>query len=1091
MANNFEATVKLITEVDYSSIDKINPNAVAKKLSKAYGPITKQLFRDPFIGLSKEYAKANLKFYDKSKMKSFAKDMQSEYAKAAVSLSDAQSKLEKNAGDSLAKAQQSTAMKEMKSIENNYKNKLKKEEEILSYRKDALERVDQKSQESWSATAKRWGSSILDAGSAVASGSDDPLALAQSTYGAVESQAQEIEVKGLEESASMMEEAAGSFAESTKTFAAAGTAGLVAGLALLVKGIMAAMDYGMEMNQIFLEGSSAIDLGASNAQELSKNLQTVRQASEDLGLVVNFRTSAKENARILSLLNQQGVTYKKLAGDINDADKAQRNYVKAIEQAYTYSKLLGVSLEEVTEMQGTLINDLGYTVENADEAFRSLAKGAEISGFNVKRFYSMVLQSTSGMAAHNVRIEEASALLATFAKALGKNAEAMFQAFTKGFSEEGMTDRFKRIMVTGGKNMKEIFGDASERVAGKFFDDFKGQGDKLKVAFSKAGIDVKDMNIKTPEGQKEVIKKLSKLDPKAQAKLVEQVRSESGDAAARQMGKLVDLSKGTSGQLGDMAKSLGKLDFTGNFVASLKSANGVLKTPLHEMSAMQIAAFEQITGISGEQREMLSEVSRMLHGQKAILDDQLKQATKDGKISQEKQAELAKQYGATVVKTEKGWKIMAATTQEVNKDGTKSLEAVISDSEIKNAEDLAAANEKSFSKLVEKPMTEEIQLAKAMVRETTKLSSIMEGGIQAILGQIYDGILAVIDLMPGNSLTAKEKENRRIALDTLSEQKNTLMEQKLATEKEIAALEEQAKEATGEEETGIRDLIGLMKSQKDLIDKNLQDNDAASTNLMNRVSGGVTNYGLGKSGKSLTPDELLAGAHEGEGLGVFDTVAGAASNFQKENKGVIGSVVGPTVETGLGMIFDKLSGLDEDGNKDPTKEGLESVDGSIEGLAAQGDKLAKDKEKLDKDHAKKTMAKQEDIIDAILETQKNKFRMAVAELGGQLGLNGAEQEAALDSLIENGKLPAHIIKNMSKEQQEAFKENVGVNDFIVNSQGITPINRKDQVVGYKPGGPIDQALGGKGGNTNNITINVYGAGKAAVLTALKELGLTN
>ena len=77
MPNGFETTVKLVTEVDYSSIEKINPNEVARRLSKAYGPITKKLFRDPFLELSKEYTKANLKFLDRGALRSYSRDIQS------------------------------------------------------------------------------------------------------------------------------------------------------------------------------------------------------------------------------------------------------------------------------------------------------------------------------------------------------------------------------------------------------------------------------------------------------------------------------------------------------------------------------------------------------------------------------------------------------------------------------------------------------------------------------------------------------------------------------------------------------------------------------------------------------------------------------------------------------------------------------------------------------------------------------------------------------------------------------------------------------------------------------------------------------
>lgn len=1098
MANNFEATVKLITEVDYSSIEKVDPSKVAKRLSKAYGPVTKKLFRDPFLDLSKEYAKASMKFYDKGKMKSFARDMQSEYAKAAVKLTEAKAMLEKDSGNVMAKTQAAEATKEMKGIEARYKKRLEKEEEVLAYRKDALGRVNEKAQESWSETAKRWGGNLLstsEKATSLLSGASfgDIAKLGMEAGTATKEKGEEIEVKGLDESASKMEEAAGTFAKGAKTFAAVTAGTLTAAVASLVKLIMMAVEHAEKMNKQILEGAGALDLGAKNAEDLEKNLSTIRGATEDMGLVVRFRATAEENARILQLLNQQGVTYKKLAGDIEDTEKAQKNFVEVIEQAHTFSNLLGVSLDEITQMQATMIKNFGYSTDTMEDAFRAIAKGAEIAGFNTKRFYSMVLQATSGMAAHNVRIEEASALLATFGKALGTNAEKMLSTVAQGFAGEGMTERFKRIMTTGGKTMQNIFSDASERVSRKFFEDFTGQSKNIIKAFDKAGINIKGLNIKEPEGQREVIKKLSALSPKKQAELIAQVRSEGGDEMARQFSKLVDISKGTTGRLGDMAKSLGKLDFTGNFVASLKQANAVIGKPLSEMSAMEQAAFEQITGISGEQREMLSEVSRMLEGNKAILDQELELAKKRGEISQKQQAELAKKFGATIQKTDEGFKIMAATTKEVEKEGRKELQAVISDSEVKSAEDLASANEEAFSKMVEEPLSKELQLAQQVVKETTSIKKIMEGGIQNILGQIYDAVLAVIDLLPGNRMTEDEKERRSILMEQLALQKEALSEQQLNVQEQISTTESALETATGEERKGLEKTLESLRTQNEAFASEIEKTDETTKNLMRMTEGGTSKNILGEiEGKELTQEEMLARAQKGEGQGLEGFAAQKLTSAQMASRGAVQGFLSPGgggVEGVKGLL--KLFSKDEEGSV----EAKELQEKDIEQSEELSEEEKKHLEELQKEKIKEEDKKHKDItdlsdeqIDELIKLREDRYRGAVAELG----LSPAQQQAALDALVQEGVLPPHIANKLTEEQKARFASAMGrggVDDFIVNDQGITPINKKDQIVGFKPGGPIDR--GGLGGQTvNNIEIHVYGTGKAAVMQALHELGLT-
>lgn len=1114
MSNNFEAKVKLITEVDYSSIEKVNPNEVAKRLAKAYGPVTKKLFRDPLLQLSKDYSKAGLKF-NKNDLKSYSRDMQMEYAKSAVAFSDARAKLEKDSNNMMAKQQEILASRQMKSIEKQYKAKLSGEMELYKKRKAISDRLYGRGEEEVSSTTSTEESSSFKAADAFLRAQSEVYKSAaemfDKTFDQVNEKAEEIEVKGLQASADKMDEAAGKFAGASKTML-----GVVAGLGLaalagFVKLISSAYDYALKFNKQILESSSHIDLGAANAKELVRNMGRVRAAAEDWGTALKYRTTTEENLQILKLLNQQAISYKTLAGDINDEAKAVENLRKVIEQTHQYSILLGLSLEEVTEKQAVMIKDLGYNVESANDAFLALARGAEVSGFNTKRFYSMVLQSTSGMAMYNMRVEEAAALLNTFGKALGTNADQFLQTLTKGFSEEGLTDRVKRVMTTGGKNMKDIFSRTSENMARKFFKDFKEQGDNLAIAFKESGLDLSGLNLGKSGGQKKIVQMLSKLDPKKQAELIAEVRKRSGDKTARALTKLVDVSRATTGNLGKMAKAMGQLDMSGKLVAQLKQANAVIGKPLHEMSLTQQMAFESITGISGESKLMLLKISEMLHGNYAVLQKELEFAKKSdlqGEALLAKQAELAKAYGATIEKTDQGWRLVAASVKEVvGPNGIRSLETVLSDAEIKSAEDIAASQEAALQKLVEQPMSKEIQIAEEIVKETRELKNVLKSGVQALLGNIYDTVNKILRLMPGSHLSVQEKENRDKALSDVAAKREGISKSEIGVRDSIAQLLHDMKTMSPEEKEAAKIQLDLLVQQKKAFKAEGERLDKLSEGIKNVTKSGSSTFLGYETGKDKTMEDFMKLGARGGDLSATQKMGDWLSDVQKETR-----LYGSDLTNSVKYMMDKMTEEDTiEKGVEATSEGVESLMSSVEeggkmasGLAQSSmDMMSRyhdEDEKQSKDQHKDAMSVWDEMSSVLNDIRTHDAAKAVASLES---LPSHLKAQAIDQLTKNKQLSPEIQALLSDEDQQRLSSFFGygrpVDDFIVQGGGvggsgkITRIDANDTVVGLKPSGPIDKALNnpaGGSGTNNNITINIENGNISTLLQALKMLGLT-
>lgn len=1107
MSNNFKATVQLVTEVDYSSIEKVNPNEVAKRLSKAYGPVTKKLFRDPFLQLSKEYAKSNLKFYDKNKLKSFSRDLQMEYAKSAVAYADARAKLDKDASNVNAKRQEKASAMAMRSIEKQYKLKMDEESALLDKRKKISDKIDREGSKSWGSRLgemSSWFLGTIDKGLAENS---DVYKFGRDQFTATKEFAEveldEAAVKGLKSGASSLEKAAGSLAKSSKALAvgAAGSAGIIA---LITKLLMKANKYGMDFNKNMLEGASYIDLGATNAKDLIRNLGAVRSAAEDLSLI-EFRTTTEENLKVLKLLNQQAVSYRALAGDIDNTKEATANLTKVIRQAHYFSNLLGLSLEEVTEKQAVLFKDLGYNAETMDDAFHSLARGAEISGFNTKRFYSMVLQSTSGMAAYNMRIEEASSLLNTLTSALGTNANELLQTLTKGFAGEDMAQSFKRFLMMGRKNVREIFNRSSENMAEKFAKDFRKQSSDIVKAFRDSGVklDIDAMTLQTSEGQKKMVQALSGLNPKKQAELIARVRETSGNKTANQFKKLVEVSQGMKGSFEGFAKGSSQLDMTSKLIAQLRAVEGTIKVPLYAMNETQLQYYRNATGVSGDQLMMLRDLSRMLHGNYDILKQDLELA-KSGKLTdeelQKKQLKLAQSTGATIAKVGDSWKIVSATVKKVEEDGIKKMKTIIGDAEIKSAEQLASTQEGLFKKMLEEPLTAEMKITQEIVAQTRSLNKVVGSVTNSLLGRIYDTTQGILGMMPGNKLTEAEKANKQLALSQIAIQEETIKKAQLDSQRQIESLEKAMASASGEKKEALRPQHATAVAMERALGDQVKELESMRRGVINTTTSGVSDYFVTTTGEDKTVSDFLTGGAEGGDKTLTTQASEYVAGIQGKYRDAMGGV-GPALENYLRSPETKE-------NFETLEKGFESGMGALMSFFGEDNeevlkkeeqgatKRHKDSEKLVKDNHKDNM----EIFDKMWNTLDYIQKAdAMKAIGSLTSLPSELRNEAIEALATTGRLPEHIARQLSPEDRNRLYEDFGYNppvdDFIIQGNTVTPIDKRDTLVGYKTGGAITQArdsgrVATPSAPVNHVTINAQGATVELILEALRRAGVT-
>jgi hypothetical protein len=531
-------------------------------------------------------------------------------------------------------------------------------------------------------------------------------------------------------------------------------------IALLIEADSEVKDFN---KALFDSGVTVGDMGAKLGG-VSKALEGVQDATYDWGNNVAWGTMPQDQAKILAAFNAQGHTLAKMVEQTRELGSEMASYQKATATALTYARLFGKSAEEIATDQAKYMEEQGGTLKQLEASYAGVYQAAMTSGFGTKRFYTMVLQATSGLSMYNVRMEEASGLMMMLSKVMSpENAAAFLQTLTKGFAGESMVDRYKRVMTTGTKKTHEIVMNSAANMAKGFAQKFEGSAPALSKAFSAAaprlGADFA-LDLDSTKGQKEMIKTLAGMSPKEQTKMLAKVRAIPGqEKMAQNLSSLVTLARGTKGGMTNLAKSLEGLDMGGKLAMSLSQGMGVFGKPLHELAAQggpQLAAWEAMTGISGEQRVELERISEALYGNFGELQDLSKNTEAAAAQTEQQRADQLKQFGAFV---DADGKIMTGALDENGKIIQDSLKP------IEDMEDYLQSQGDRIAEDMKGPMDKNIALAMEISQNTLKMTQILEMGVKFYLkeiSQMIGGLLGdVTGVDPKAVATAMEISTKK------------------------------------------------------------------------------------------------------------------------------------------------------------------------------------------------------------------------------------------------------------------------------------------------------------------------------------------
>lgn len=540
--------------------------------------------------------------------------------------------------------------------------------------------------------------------------------------------------------------------------------------------LMDARNQAVELNKTILDGTSGTDLFVGRAKDLHKELAMLREAALDYGHAWKFGTDAQEQLGILKAFQEQNVTFREMTKGITDRNEKANVFKEITGKTLTLSKLLGISANEMATKFAESFEELGVGkstkgLSALSDKFLKIHQAAALSGFSTKNFFTTIMQGSNGMALYNYQVEQAAGLLIKFSNVLGKKAgPELLNYINNLFKGDSIQDRFRKIMVAGTANMRKVFKESSESIAGDFLKKFT-DGDFAKT-LQTMGVKIEGMD--KVKDAKDLVKVLSEMKPAEQRKMISKIGQHNPEMA-RSLESVVEISKAQKGGLSQMARGMDSLDLGGKMQFALIQASTIFKKPISEMSAIQIAAYQQATGMSMEQIKQLERIENRFKGNFEVLQEQagvLKKIKEKGEAATQeekaqakailaKQQEQAKTYGAMV--TQNG-EIVAVT-----KKG--SAYQANNNKKITKYTDLVKQQTEYFKEQATDAVPEQIALAREVVTGTLDLNKVMKNVVGYYLEKIYQVVEAVFKWFTGGKMSASEKKARDelIAIETKKE----------------------------------------------------------------------------------------------------------------------------------------------------------------------------------------------------------------------------------------------------------------------------------------------------------------------------------
>lgn len=533
----------------------------------------------------------------------------------------------------------------------------------------------------------------------------------------------------------------------------------------IVKVMLDAESAAKGMNKEIVESAGAADIlykHGGDAQgafkELDKTLDSIRYDATDIAQNMKYGMKAEDIINVTKGFNQAGVSLVSLkqafknAGDAAESSAAQvQDFGDLARMSFVYSRMMGVSLSEITEMQGEMFTEMGTSLSGIQLQFARMTKDAVESGIATNKFFNIIRGISADLALYTTRMGQATTMLKVLGKVMNpREAQKFMQTAVQGLKQMGEEDRIRLTLLAGEGKMRDVITKDLNR--------------KTQLAYadlaSASGTTIEEVRAAAAKGGQDLEKILEKVAPNQRAAFKSALAEIKMDKNAMQKGGLV----GTAEAAANLSAA-GALTAT---KAALQRFGG--KGKLSEMTGIQAMAARKAAGVSLEQFRAMAKMEQAVDEQK----DTMKQAF---------QAQAAGKADPTQLKMLERLKAIGITSEDQLKAADDA--DIIAAMEQSDQDALAAA-------------TEQKDYAAETAKATTSIMDKMETIIEGIFEFIYEALKDVIaDLNEFINMVAdiagKERKH-----DPVRESKRILREQQTKENAPVVkALQDAMKEGGG------------------------------------------------------------------------------------------------------------------------------------------------------------------------------------------------------------------------------------------------------------------------------------------------------
>lgn len=522
-----------------------------------------------------------------------------------------------------------------------------------------------------------------------------------------------------------------------------------------------------EMNKAILEGASTAEILQQNmggvgraSKSLSGTLDTIRDQATDVRENFKWGSTKDQIIQVINTLNQQGATLNSLEQAFGNVQRSAHksaaevgSFGELARTSLAFSRVMGVSLQEITDFQAEMFTELGQSVTGTKLEFARMTREASESGIATNKFFQIIRGVSSDLGLYNTRLDTAASLLKVLGRSMNPREAGKFLQFaTAGVQKMDQLQRTRIGMFAGQENTQAAIGqDIASKLQSAVVDVAGHMGDKSQANLDRLSDLFKDFM----RGNDEALET-------ALAKVPDATRGGLVDAFVKMRRTQKELGSGAVGAGAAMANA-----GPGAILTLLEqSAKNVFNTPLEKLVGEQGLAFRNANQISEEQFDQLVAMRFAIQGQRRDMAKALA-----GTLGNpEKQAAILEQLNARKI----------TKAEDLDKLSTSDILAI--------TEAVTPAKETD----AEKQMKFAQEQAKHVVTIEDKVGMIVDGifnylykALRALIEAIHD----IMDAIPGIKKPDRTLLN---ALDASRTGKNADVVDRL---KDIALLEKDPNKA--------------------------------------------------------------------------------------------------------------------------------------------------------------------------------------------------------------------------------------------------------------------------------------------------------